>query len=346
METMTAAPNHDEMLVASRWSPLMNARCRSRRMRTAIVAILAACLLLAPVRAHAQSDQLTYYHTDAIGSVRMVTDAVGQVVRYDYLPFGELWGNPPTPADPREFAGKERDGETGFDYFGARYYASQTGRFTSVDPVLNMEAALTDPQRWNRYTYTLNNSLKFTDPDGRNPLLVSGGIGAAVYGAWKAYVNVQQGRPWYENVGFEASKGFLVGATLGLAAPALATADVGLGTTTLVLDAAAIGKAREVFVADLVGGRVAGDARVTLQGIGTTAVDVYGKAGEFIGVGGPAKAGDLADFGRKLQVLAGAARQAGVKAQYYFAKGTPDEVIKLAQKWLGVENVFVFEMKR
>jgi hypothetical protein len=148
------------------------------------------------------------------------------------------------------------------------------------------------------------------------------------------------------NVGVEATKGLLVGVTLGVAASALATADVGLGTGTVILDAAVIGKAREVFVAEIVGGRVAGDARVTLQGVGTTAVDVYGKAGEFIGVGGPMKADNLADFGRKLQVLAGTAKQAGVKAQYYLAKGTPEAAIKLAQKWLGAENVFLFEMKQ
>ncbi|HYU79716.1 MAG TPA: RHS repeat-associated core domain-containing protein, partial [Vicinamibacterales bacterium] len=103
--------------------------------------------------------------------VRMMTDANGQVIkRFDYLPFGELW--PGDPPDRRQFAGKERDAETGFDYFGGRYYASQTGRFTTVDPVLEIEQALVDPQRWNRYTYVANRPLKFVDPDGRNPLLI------------------------------------------------------------------------------------------------------------------------------------------------------------------------------
>jgi RHS repeat-associated protein len=94
---------------------------------------------------------VTYYHTDALGSVRRITDAGGQLVaRYDYRPFGEPWNLPENP-DRRQFVGKERDAETGFDYLGARYYASQTGRFTTVDPVLNIETALTDPQRWNLY---------------------------------------------------------------------------------------------------------------------------------------------------------------------------------------------------
>jgi RHS repeat-associated protein len=146
----------------------MNVRGRRRSARTRIVPLVVACLLVIPALARAQSDQVTYYHTDAISSVRMVTDQSGQVVgRYDYLPFGELWGTPPTPADSRGFAGKERDGETGFEYFGARYYTSGTGRFTTVDPVVPFDAALRDPQLWNRYAYVRNNPLRYTDPDGR-----------------------------------------------------------------------------------------------------------------------------------------------------------------------------------
>ena len=128
-----------------------------------------AGFLLAPVDARAQ-EEAVYYHTDAIGSVRMVTDASGAVVaRYDYLPFGEPWpATPPNPnPDVRQFTGKGRDTETGLDYFGARYYASQTGRFTTVDPVLDIDQALVDPQRWNRYTYVRNNPFRYVDPDGR-----------------------------------------------------------------------------------------------------------------------------------------------------------------------------------
>lgn len=61
--------------------------------------------------------------------------------------------------------GKERDTETGLDYFGARYYASNMGRFMSPDPLM-ASAFISDPQSWNRYTYTRNNPLKFIDPDG------------------------------------------------------------------------------------------------------------------------------------------------------------------------------------
>ncbi len=60
---------------------------------------------------------------------------------------------------------KERDNETGLDFFGARYYGSTQGRFTSADPLLS-SGSIDDPQTWNRYSYTLNNPLKYTDPFG------------------------------------------------------------------------------------------------------------------------------------------------------------------------------------
>jgi RHS repeat-associated protein len=58
------------------------------------------------------------------------------------------------------------------DYFGARYYASTQGRFTSVDPGLIKLKHLLNPQKWNRYSYTLNNPLRFFDPDGMEEIEV------------------------------------------------------------------------------------------------------------------------------------------------------------------------------
>src|SRR5713226_4416638 len=58
---------------------------------------------------------------------------------------------------------KERDNETGLDYFGARYYSSVQGRFTSVDIA---GPDLINPQSLNKYAYTLNNPLRYVDPKG------------------------------------------------------------------------------------------------------------------------------------------------------------------------------------
>jgi len=87
------------------------------------------------------------------------------------------------------FTSKERDAETGLDYFGARYYSGAQGRFLSpdefkggiVDQIIGEQisqpgplpyADLGNPQSLNKYAYVLNNPLQFIDPDGhadRNP---------------------------------------------------------------------------------------------------------------------------------------------------------------------------------
>ena len=64
------------------------------------------------------------------------------------------------------FTGKERDTESGNDYFGARYYGSSMGRFTSPDPVLITTERLMNPQQLNLYAYVANNPLRFIDPTG------------------------------------------------------------------------------------------------------------------------------------------------------------------------------------
>jgi RHS repeat-associated protein len=66
----------------------------------------------------------------------------------------------------QQFTHKERDNETGLDYFLARYYSSTQGRFTSVDPG-NAGANGNDPQSWNGYAYARNNPTLYSDPDGR-----------------------------------------------------------------------------------------------------------------------------------------------------------------------------------
>src|SRR5262249_61432412 len=101
------------------------------------------------------------------GSVRMVPAAAGHVVAaHDYVPFGLEPAAAPDPA-PLRYTGKERDVETALNYFGARYYASWLGRFTTVDPALEVEKAQQEPQQWNRYAYVTNNPMRFIDPDGR-----------------------------------------------------------------------------------------------------------------------------------------------------------------------------------
>ena len=118
-----------------------------------------------PLSASAQM-AVEYYHLDAIGNVLVTTDTAGTVVeQHDYDVFGQEV-NVQAGAQPKRFTGKERDQETGWDYFGARHYGSKIGRFTTVDPVYTWQENLVDPQRWNRYAYARNNPLRYIDPNG------------------------------------------------------------------------------------------------------------------------------------------------------------------------------------
>src|SRR5262245_10956290 len=135
-------------------------------VRTTMGSLAAAiCIVLAfllPAMASAQTETVTYYHTDAVGSVRATSDGAGTLTHYDYLPFGEPWPSA-MQSETRRFAGKERDSETGQDYFGGRYLSSGMGRFTTVDPINGLQKSITDPQLWNRYAYVRNNPLRFVD---------------------------------------------------------------------------------------------------------------------------------------------------------------------------------------
>lgn len=121
-----------------------------------------------------------YVNVDSLGSTRMVTDQSGDCqALLDYTPFGQLIPStssnprggtcyPGTPPPPRQqFTSKERDPESGLDYFLARYYSSPQGRFTSPDVPLYAQSA-SDPQSWNLYAYSRNSPLINVDPDGRD----------------------------------------------------------------------------------------------------------------------------------------------------------------------------------
>ena len=59
-----------------------------------------------------------------------------------------------------KFTGKERDVETGYDYFGARYYDARIGRWMSCDPIMEKYPS------WSPYHYAANNPMRIYDPDG------------------------------------------------------------------------------------------------------------------------------------------------------------------------------------
>jgi len=118
-----------------------------------------------------------YYFSDHLGSSSVVTDALGVIKdESDYYPYGgEI---PVVNNDPNhfKFTGKERDSESGNDYFGARYYASTMGRWLSPDKPF-ADQHLIDPQSWNLYEYGRNNPLIHVDPTGHACTSLNSGSG-------------------------------------------------------------------------------------------------------------------------------------------------------------------------
>ena len=104
-----------------------------------------------------------YYHPDHLGSAAWVTHGAQAVQFVHYMPFGEMWYNQQGSAynERYKFTGKERDAETGYDYFGARYYASGNLSWLSVDPLADKYPNISP------YAYCNWNPIKFVDPDGR-----------------------------------------------------------------------------------------------------------------------------------------------------------------------------------
>jgi RHS repeat-associated protein len=114
---------------------------------------------------------------------------------------------------PSHFTGKERDTESGNDYFGARYYASSMGRFISPDPVVITPERLLDPQQLNQYAYVRNSPLTLVDPTGKILQLsgvTSAGIGYLCIVAGDAcdHLSYDQdtGRVSFDSQGVDLSK--------------------------------------------------------------------------------------------------------------------------------------------
>jgi RHS repeat-associated protein len=119
------------------------------------------------------NDGLHFYLNDPLGTRRAQTDYAGVLEQTcSSLPFGDglvCTGSTTYPTE-HHFTGKERDTESGNDYFGARYYASSMGRWMSPDfsesPVGIPYGDIENPQSFNLYGYVFNNPLKNRDPDG------------------------------------------------------------------------------------------------------------------------------------------------------------------------------------
>ncbi|RLA44773.1 MAG: hypothetical protein DRR06_08895 [Gammaproteobacteria bacterium] len=146
----------------------------------ALLTLLITSIVL-PISAIAQYEEIIYYHNDALGSPIVATDANGDVKwREEYSPYGSrllhesrevdagTGAQVESPWDEKQwFTGKIEETGVGIQYFGARWYEPELGRFLSPDPVQFTESNIFS---FNRYAYASNNPFSFFDPDGRQTM--------------------------------------------------------------------------------------------------------------------------------------------------------------------------------
>lgn len=108
----------------------------------------------------------TIYYTlkDHLGSASVVTDASGTVVgEQRYYPYGETRLTTGSMFTDKLFTGQREMTGLGIYNYGARFYSPKLGRFISADTIV---PGYSNPQALNRFSYVLNNPLRYTDPTG------------------------------------------------------------------------------------------------------------------------------------------------------------------------------------
>jgi RHS repeat-associated protein len=123
-----------------------------------------------------QTGAVHFFLSDWLGTKRVQTAHDGSSeFSWANLPFGDGCN---CNDSEQHFTGKERDAESGLDYFGARYYSSNMARFSSPDPSQLYYADLGNPQSFNLYSYGRNNPLGNIDPTGLDCVRINNDTGA------------------------------------------------------------------------------------------------------------------------------------------------------------------------
>jgi len=134
---------------------------------------------------------LEYYHPDHLTSSSIQTDSTGAVIQhYEYSAFGQSRYTQSSTAFPvsRRYTSQILDDDTGLYYYNFRYYDPVLGRFMQADDII---PEVGDPQSWNRYSYVLNNPLRYTDPMGHETYWE--GVGNVFLGYYDAGAGVVKG---------------------------------------------------------------------------------------------------------------------------------------------------------
>jgi len=108
-----------------------------------------------------------YYLKDHLGSIRATIFDNKLMSAQDYDAWGYIYHERSYESSESKFkfTGKERDEESFYDYFGARYYDARIGRWGTIDPMMEKH------YDFSPYNYVLDNPLILIDPDGKDVIL-------------------------------------------------------------------------------------------------------------------------------------------------------------------------------
>ncbi|MBZ5530319.1 MAG: hypothetical protein LAO20_02705 [Acidobacteriia bacterium] len=175
-----------------------------------------------------------YYFSDHLKTASVVTDAAGVIkAESDYYPWGGELQFVANDSNHYKFTGKERDLESGLDYFGARYYSNGLGRFISADwsatPIPVPYADFGDPQSLNQYSYVRNIPTVRVDADGHDGCCTLSDIARLVDEGYEA------GKAMIDALKPAAPAAPVAGSALAAAGPAALLALPSAGAMTLVV---------------------------------------------------------------------------------------------------------------
>ncbi|MCK5581374.1 MAG: VCBS repeat-containing protein [Candidatus Omnitrophica bacterium] len=194
--------------------------------------------------------EMSYYHTDHLGGLNVVTDADGlKTDVIEYTPFGsktrhDKYGTGEDVAW-HYFTGQRLDDEVGLYYYGARYYDPSLGRFITADTIVPNPS---NSQTFNRYSYCHNNPVNFVDPTGHFA--------------------------WFIPMIVAAVKGAIVGAAIGAGSAAIMGGDIGQGALFGAIGGAAFAGVSSAFTSF---------AKFAM--FGTTNVSLIGNAANMTNIG-------------------------------------------------------------
>ena len=110
------------------------------------------------------SSTINYLLGDHLGSQAITTNSSGvKSAEVRYYPWGNTRYTSGTTPTTFKFTGQRYESGIGLYFYNARWYDSSAGRFISAD---TMVPGAGNPQAFDRYAYTLNNPLRYTDPSG------------------------------------------------------------------------------------------------------------------------------------------------------------------------------------